>query len=53
MDKKSKYYMKTEFKSALYGNDYSTTCEKELRISGNNKKYVDSTAAYIKSGVMP
>jgi len=52
MDKNSKKYLRTELKKSFYGNETSSTCEKEFRIYGNDKKHVDSSASWIKSGVM-
>lgn len=53
MNRNSDNYLKTTYSSKIYGNDNSTTCEKELIISGKEKDYVDSHAGWIKRGVMP
>lgn len=53
VDKKSPYYVKSEYSRVVYGNDDYTTLKRELKVDGKNRDYVKSTAEMISSTVMP
>ncbi len=52
VDKKSPYYVKSEFSNRFYGNENSTTFERGLKVTGKDKDHVKYTASYVQNEVM-
>ncbi len=53
MNKRSPYYVKSEFEKRAYGNEKYTTFERKLKVVGNNRKWVEAAGKEVKSSVMP
>jgi len=53
VDKRSPYYLKSEYEQKFYGNDNYTTVERELKVEGNNRDAVETTSVWVKGKVMP
>ena len=52
VDKKSPYYVKSEFEQGFYRTEDSTTFARELKVSGNEEDHVKYTAVFTKKEVM-
>lgn len=52
VNKKSPYYVKSEFHRSLYGNKNSTTFERGLKVTGRDKDNVKDAASCVQSEVM-
>ena len=52
VDKKSPYYVKSEFYRSFYGNKNSTTFERGLKVTGKDKSHVKDAASCVQSEVM-
>ncbi len=48
VDKNSPDYLKSELKTKCYGNESSTTYEKELKLEGNDAGVVESASWHLK-----
>jgi len=53
VNKKSPYYVRSEFTRRVYGNDNYTTLERKLKVTGMDRSRVKSEAEMTKSRVMP
>lgn len=53
MNRKSENYLMGEYAWSIHGNAEETTYERELKISGKNKNFVDSVTPWIKGQVIP
>ncbi len=53
MDKKSYDYVKSSYREELYGDEKSTTYERELKVNGKDPSRVGVTAQWVKNKVMP
>lgn len=52
VDKKSPYYVKSEFEQGFYGSKNSTTFERELKVTGKDKDHVKHAASFTQHEVM-
>lgn len=53
IDKRSVNYVKSSYREELYGDEKSTTYERELKVSGKDPSRVGVTGQWIKNKVMP
>lgn len=52
VNKKSPYYVKSEFEKKFSGNENSTTFERELKVKGKDRDHVKYAAIHTQSEVM-
>jgi len=52
VNKRSPYYVKSEFYRSLRGNKDSTTFERGLKVTGKDKDHVKYAASCVQSEVM-
>jgi len=52
VNKRSPYYVKSEFHRNLYGNKNSTTFERSLKVVGRDKDHVKNAASSVQNEVM-
>jgi hypothetical protein len=53
VDKKSPYYVRSEYEWGFYGNENYTTFERKLKVVGKDRDTVKDVARGVKAEVMP